>query len=196
MTWPWFPLSGGPVPSSPCLVLKPRPLPALPAASPQASRLQLTCRAVTLAGLHCRHITPSCNITFARQGAGCGLGGPWRCPIIRTRCGRKTPSPPAFLASPFVTISSGCFSWFLHYPIWFPPDLCLCCSQMGSWDDHPFLTEGVSLPPLLAQGVSGDCMGSLDNHLSLGAMRCPSSSLLKWCQSRPGRQSGLLLLLS
>lgn len=73
---------------------------------------------------------------------------------------------------------------------------CLCCSQMGSWDDHPFLTEGVSLLPLLAQGVSEDCMGSLDNHLSLGAMRCPSSSLLRWCQSRPGRQSGLLLLLS
>ena len=112
------------------------------AVSNQAPRLLLACGLVPLAHLHCRHNTRPCSITFALQGRGSGLG---HSPSL-TLAVEEAPSPPAFWASPSVIITSGRCSGFLSSPTWVPPDLSLCCSQMGTWDHHPFLMIGAPHP--------------------------------------------------
>lgn len=83
------------------------------------------------------------SITFALQGGGSGLEDS---PSL-TLAVEEAPSPPAFWTSPSVTLMSGCCSGFLRSPTWVPPEPSLCCSQMGTWDPHPFLMIGVPPPP-------------------------------------------------
>lgn len=180
-------------PPLPCLVLKPRPLFALSAASGQACRLQLICRVVRLASLQYRHDTlpGSITIMFHFRIGGSGLGVPWRLPIIHIHCGQGTSGPPAFLVPPFVTIMSDFCCRSLHYPIWSLPNVFLCCSQMGSWDDHPCLKVGVPLTQELVETTwdiwTTTLTGDTEVHFLLHAGVAPGQAK---------RTPGLLLLLS
>lgn len=113
------------------------------AVSDQAPRLLLACGVVPLAHLLCRHNTRPRSITFALQGRGSSLGDS---PSL-TLAVEEAPSPPAFWASPSVIITSGRCSGFLCSQRGFLLTfLSGRCSQMGTWDHHPFLMIGAPHP--------------------------------------------------
>ena len=77
--------------------------------------------------------------------SGWGLQ-PGRLPIIDTCCGGG-PKSSSFLDLPVCHPHVSCCSGFLRSPTWVPPEPSLCCSQMATWDRHPFLMIASPPPP-------------------------------------------------
>ena len=109
--------------------------------------------------LYCRHNTRPRSTTFAFRGGGSSLGDS---PSL-TLAVQEAPSPPACIPK------SCCCCGFLRSPKWVPPELSLCCSQMGTWGHHPFLMIGAPHPPPGNQwrphGESGPSLLPRDNEV-------------------------------
>lgn len=115
--------------------------------------------------------------------SGWGLR-PGRLPIIDTCCGGGPKSSSFFWT---LRLSPSCQAAAHQVsstpPRGFPPEPSLCCSQMGTWDPHPFLMIGVPTPPRESVETT---WGIWTITPPWGQYELPSASLL--VMSEPGHE--------